>query len=113
MIITQKHFHKIIIEGKEVGYIQLLSYGSADPEAVLYYNILYPQIEYDLDKKHWNKGIMTRELGLYIDTIKNDFKAITAIVKEDNLASIRVLIKNSFIQIPFGKAGYKIYLRKL
>ena len=106
MIATQKHFHRIIIDGKEVGYIQILSYNG---------NI---QIEYNLDEKYHNKGIMTKELGQYLDTIKNDYKAITAVVKEDNLASIRVLIKNGFIQIPFltllfGKAGYKIYLKKL
>lgn len=102
MIAIQKHFHRIIINGKEVGYIQILSYNSD-----------YPQIEYNLDDGYHNKGIMTRELGQYLDTIKNDYRAITAVVKEDNLASIRVLIKNGFIQIPFGKAGYKIYLRKL
>ena len=102
MIATQKHFHRIIIEGKEVGYIQILSYNSD-----------YPQIEYNLDEKYHNKGIMTKELGQYLDTIKNDYKVLTAVVKEDNSASIRVLIKNGFIQIPFGKAGYKIYLKKL
>ena len=102
MIATQKHFHRIIIDGKEVGYIQILSYNSD-----------YPQIEYNLDEKYHNKGIMTRELGQYLDTIKNDYKVLTAVVKEDNLASIRVLIKNGFNQIEFGKAGYKIYLRKL
>ena len=102
MITTQKHFHRIKIEGKEVGYIQILSYNSD-----------YPQIEYNLGEKYHNKGIMTKELGQYLDTIKNDYKALTAVVKEDNLASIRVLIKNGFIQIPFGKAGYKRYLRKL
>ena len=85
-----------------MGYIQILSYNS-----------IYPQIEYNLDDEYHNKGIMTRELGQYLDTIKNDYKALTAVVKEDNLASIRVLIKNGFIQIPFGKAGYKIYLRVL
>ena len=102
MIAIQKHFHRIIIEGKEVGYIQILSYNSD-----------YPQIEYNLDEKYHNKGIMTKELGQYLDTIKNDYKVLTAVVKEDNSASIRVLIKNGFIQIPFGKAGYKIYLKKL
>ena len=102
MIATQKHFHRIIVDNKEVGYIQILSY-----------NGNYPQIEYNLDNGYHNKGIMTRELGQYLDTIKNDYKVITAVVKEDNLASIRVLIKNGFNQIEFGKAGYKIYLRKL
>lgn len=102
MIATQKHFHRIIIEGKEIGYIQILSYNNS-----------HPQIEYDLDDKYHNKGIMTRELGQYLEVIKNDYKVITAVVKDDNLASIRVLVKNGFIQIPFGKAGYKIYLKKL
>ena len=99
---TQKHFHRIKIEGKEVGYIQILSYNNS-----------HPQIEYDLDEKYWNKGIMTRELKNYLEAIKNDYKIITAVVKEDNLASIMVVIKNGFIQIPFGKAGYKIYLKKI
>lgn len=102
MITTQKHFHRIIIEGKEVGYVQILSYNS-----------IYPQIEYNLDDGYHNKGIMTREVKNYLEAVKNDYKVITAVVKKDNLASIRVLIKNGFIQIPFGKAGYKIYLRVL
>ena len=102
MIATQKHFHRIIVNGKEIGYIQILSYNNS-----------HPQIEYNLDEKYHNTGIMTRELVQYLDTIKNDYKAITAVVKEDNLASIRILIKNGFIQIPFGKAGYKIYLKNL
>ncbi|NBX53427.1 MAG: N-acetyltransferase [Proteobacteria bacterium] len=98
----QKHFHRIIVDGKEVGYIQILSYNSD-----------YPQIEYNLDDEYHNKGIMTREVKNYLEAIKNDYKVITAVVKENNLASIRVLIKNGFIQIPFGKAGYKIYLKML
>ena len=56
---------------------------------------------------------MTREVKNYLEAVKNDYKVITAVVKKDNLASIRVLIKNGFIQIPFGKAGYKIYLKML
>ena len=102
MIATQKHFHRIIIEGKEIGYIQILSYNNS-----------HPQIEYNLDDGYHNKGIMTRELKNYLEVIKNDYKVITAVVKDDNLASIRVLVKNYFIQIPFGKTGYKIYLKKL
>ena len=102
MITTQKHFHRIKIEGKEVGYIQILSYNNS-----------HPQIEYDLNEKYWNKGIMTRELRQYLEAIKNDYKVVVAVVKEDNASSIRVLIKNGFIQIPSVKSGYKIYLRKL
>ena len=102
MITTQKHFHRIKIEGKEVGYIQILSYNNS-----------HPQIEYDLDERHWNKGIMTRELRQYLEAIKNDYKVVVAVVKEDNASSIRVLIKNGFIQIESVKAGYKTYLKKL
>ena len=103
MIATQKHFHRIIIDGKEVGYIQILSYNSD-----------YPQIEYNLDEKYHNKGIMTKELGQYLDTIKNDYKAITAVVKKDNLASMRVLEKVEFNDFfLFKKTGYKIYIKKL
>ena len=103
MIATQKHFHRIKIEGEEVGYIQILSYNNS-----------HPQIEYDLDEKHWNKGIMTRELGQYLEAIKNDYKVITAVVKKDNLASMRVLEKIGFNDFfLFKKNGYKIYIKEL
>ena len=78
-VIVQKHFHRIIIEGKEVGYIQILSYSGP-----------HSQIEYYLDDEHRNKGIMTKELGKYLEMIKSHFKIILAVVKEDNLDKMLV-----------------------
>lgn len=101
-VIVQKHFHRIIIEGKEVGYIQILSYSGP-----------HSQIEYYLDDEYHNKGIMTKELGKYLEMIKSHFKMVLAVVKEDNLASIRVLLKNGFNDFNFNKTGYKFYLKQL
>ena len=77
-------FHRIIIDAKEVGYIQLVQR-----------NI--PQIEYQLDEEYWGKGIMTRELKAYLAQIKNKFPKLLAVVEETNLASKRVLEKCGFI----------------
>ena len=48
------NYHSIIKDGKEVGKIQILNY----------YDSGVPQLEYDLDKEYWNKGIITQELML-------------------------------------------------
>lgn len=99
---TQKHFHTIMIDGKEVGYIQLMNYNDS-----------YPQIEYILDDEYHNKGIMTRELKNYLEKIKNYYKVIVAVVVKDNLASIRVLAKNDFKEILSPNNKYKSYMRIL
>ena len=73
-----------------------------------------PQLEYDLDKEYWNKGIMTQELKDYIKRIKNNYKFLIAIVKKNNLASMRVLEKVGFNDFfLFKKTGYKIYIKEL
>ena len=77
-------FHRIKINCKEVGYIQLVQRQ-------------IPQIEYQLDEEYWNKGIMTRELTNYLANIKYKFPKLLAIVEKDNLASRRVLEKCGFI----------------
>lgn len=77
-------FHSIKINNKEVGYIQLVQRE-------------IPQIEYQLDEEHWNKGIMTKELKGYLKRIKNKFPKLLAIVEKENLASQRVLEKCGFI----------------
>ena len=99
-----KNYHSIIRDKKEVGKIQILNY----------YNSGLPQLEYDLDKEYWNKGIMTRELQEYIETIKDHYKCLIAIVKENNSASIRVLEKIGFNDFfLFKKTGYKVQIKIL
>lgn len=98
----QCYFHRIFVEGKEVGYIQIMLYSG-----------MHPQIEYDLDDKYHNKGIMTKELTAYLDRIKDKFKTIVAIVKDDNLASMKVLDKVGFTETKISiKIMHKFYMKK-
>ena len=98
------NYHKIIRDGKEVGKIQILNY----------YDSGVPQLEYDLDKEYWGNGIMTQELRDYIERIKDNYKFLIAIVKKDNLASMRVLEKIEFSDFfLFKKTGYKFYIKML
>ena len=91
-----------LYEGKkDIGYIQLVSIGR---------ELIRPQIEYKLKKPYRNKGIMTKELPLFLDKIKDEYPQIIAIVKEDNIASSRVLDKVGFCRL--SKIGDKdIYIR--
>jgi len=98
------NYHSIIRDGKEVGKIQILNY----------YDSGVPQLEYDLDKEYWDKGIMTQELRDYLKRIKDNYKFLIAIVKKDNLASMRVLEKVGFNDFfLFKKTGYKFYIKML
>ena len=57
---------------------------------------------------------MTQELKDYIERIKNNYKFLIAIVKKDNLASMRVLEKVEFNDFfLFKKTGYKFYIKML
>jgi len=76
--------YPIKMNGKEVGYIQII-------ERTI------PHVEYYLDEEYWNKGIMTKELKAYLKTIKNKFPKLLAIVDNWNLASKKVLEKCGFI----------------
>lgn len=70
-----------------IGYIQLLSYDEIGK---------YPHLEFSLDEEHRNKGIMTRRLRMFLESIREEYPEIIAIVKEDNLASAKVLDKLGF-----------------
>lgn len=92
-------FHPIKINNKEIGCIQLV------PRDI-------PQIEYQLEEEHWNKGIMTKELKGYLKKIKNNFPKLLAIVEQQNLASQRVLEKCGFILMTRTKP-YLIFVNDL
>lgn len=58
------------------------------------------EVSYDLARKEWGKGVMTRCLRAICDFafIRMKINRIQATVAEDNLASITVLNKNNFQQ---------------
>jgi RimJ/RimL family protein N-acetyltransferase len=74
---------------EEIGYIQLLEYLEESK---------FPQLEFHLNEEYRNKGIMTIELKKFLEAIKEEYPHIIAIVKEDNLASVRVLDKLGFVR---------------
>lgn len=81
--------YPIIFRDSKIGYIQLIkSVGEL------------PEVEYDLDDIYWNRGVMTRELSLYLDYLREKgFTTLRAFVRENNLASKRVLKKNGFYEL--------------
>jgi RimJ/RimL family protein N-acetyltransferase len=94
-------FHRIIINGKEVGYIQLVHRHPA-----------IPHVEYQLDDEYWGKGIMTRELTEYLVSIKDACPKLMAVVERKNLASKRVLDKCGFIFMS-KMGGYDVFINDL
>lgn len=54
-----------------------------------------PEISYWLGKEFWGKGIATQGLRLFLEELK--VRPVYARVAKDNIASIRVLEKNSFV----------------
>ena len=94
-------FHRIIINGKEVGYIQLVHRHPA-----------IPHVEYQLDDEHWGKGIMTGALTEYLASIKDKFPKLIAMVERSNLASKRVLDKCGFVFIS-KMSNYDVFVNDL
>jgi RimJ/RimL family protein N-acetyltransferase len=73
---------------KEVGYICILTYP----------HFHTPFIQYHVDAEYQNQGIMSRELPIFLKSCKkHSYNQICAMVKDDNIASIRLLEKNNFI----------------
>lgn len=89
---SPKVFAKVEIKNKRdvIGYIQLVSYmrGNASPH-----------IEFELDENWRNKGIMSQELPKYLKARKEYHPQMIAVVKQDNIASKKVLAKCGFLPI--------------
>jgi len=60
--------------------------------------------DFKVKLEHQNKGIMTRHLPIYLDRIKG-FGKVLAVVMEDNLISIKLLLANGFKEL--GKINNK------
>lgn len=86
--------YKIIENEEVVGEIALWQYN----------NQKLPHIEYKIKPEHQNKGIMKKHLPIYLDRIKGIGKVL-AVVKYDNLISIKLLLANGFKE--FGKINNK------
>lgn len=67
----------------------------------LYFSISKtPQLIYWLDEKYRNKGIMSKELPLFLQDCKNkNYNQMYALCKKNNIASKRLLEKNDFIAL--------------
>lgn len=79
-------------EKEKIGYLQLVSYlrGSDD----------IAHLEFSLEEEYHNKGIMSRELPIYLKYLKKwDHKRLLAYVKNTNSPSIKLLEKNNFILV--------------
>ena len=86
--------YKIIENGEVVGEIALLQYS----------NQKLPHIEYKVKPEYQNKGIMKKHLPIYLDRIKG-IGNILAVIMEDNLISIKLLLANGFKEL--GKINNK------
>lgn len=82
---------KILYKRKEIGTIQLVNY----------LNGSRPHIELYLQKEYRNTGIMKKELKLYLKKCKEYTytRQIIAVVKQDNIPSIKLLEQNGFIKV--------------
>jgi len=82
--------HDIIRNDQQIGQIFLCNYEG----------LQFPNIEYKIfDKSNWGKRIMSEELPKYLASCR--LKGITKLiaqVEDSNLASIKILQKNGFIQ---------------
>lgn len=78
-------------ENEIIGYFQLVDYRTE-------YSI--PQLEYSIDEEHREKGIISRELPIYLEWCKkNGYTKLIANVENDNEVSIYLLEKNGFIKL--------------
>ena len=87
MILMQKTIRQ---DGKDIGDIRLLTYPNM-------YKI--PYIQYVIDAEYRNQGIMSRELPVFLKACKkHSYHQICAMVQDDNIASIKLLTKNNFVE---------------
>lgn len=77
--------------GEHVGGIHLAIYETGLKQ------LDYPQLEYAIEEKYRNRGIMSQELPKYLKyVLDKGEEVIVALCKEDNIASQKLLKKNGF-----------------
>jgi len=85
-----KTFEKLIYdEYHSIGNICILQYAEIERWF----------LQYEVDAEYRNQGVMSRELPLFLQECKDKgFNQICAMVKKDNLPSIKILNKNGFVE---------------
>ena len=82
--------YPIFYNNIDAGHIRLVSY----------YNSLLPHLEFEIKKEYRQKGLMTQHLRIYLQELKaKNITSIIALVKKDNLVSIKLLEQNNFIEL--------------
>lgn len=82
---------EIMYDGDVIGAIKLVDYMQGNAT---------PHIEYWVDNKHADNGVMSRELPKYLKMCKKyEVYQMIALVRNDNKKSIHLLEKNGFIRI--------------
>ena len=77
----------------EIGHFMLVDYFGSKNSPHIEFEI------YDEFKEYRNRGIVSREIVKYLKACKeNGYNKLIALVKKDNLASMRILEKNNFIR---------------
>ena len=77
-------------EYQSIGYICILTYPNMDK---------IPFLQYEVDAEHRNSGVASKAVFLFLEDCKTKgFNQICAMCKDDNVASIRVLMKNNFVE---------------
>ena len=71
----------------------------------------HPHIEFEIEKDYQNQGFMTKHLPIFLQQLTD--KVIVAVVNPSNLASIKLLTNNSFIELGnIGAYNNFIYINK-
>ena len=82
--------YPIFYNNIDVGYIKLVSY----------YDSLLPHLEFQIQEEYRQKGLMTQHLPIYLQELKEkNITSLIALVKKDNLVSIKLLEQNNFIEL--------------
>lgn len=83
--------HTIYVDGKYIGDVWCYCISPDEPNAMVSCCIF--------EKAYWGKGIATEALGVFLAEIVEKFglKSIGAFTYSANTASIKVLLKNGFI----------------
>ena len=79
----------ILVDGQVAGSVLCHAWGGE------------PELSYWLGKEYWGRGIATQALAMFLEVVHE--RPVYARVARDNIASIRVLEKNSFEQSGEGK----------
>jgi RimJ/RimL family protein N-acetyltransferase len=82
--------YPIFYNNIDAGHIRLVSY----------YNSLLPHLEFEIKKEYRQKSLMTQHLPIYLQQLKEkNITSLIALVKKDNLVSIKLLEQNNFIEL--------------